>query len=105
LPIVYNGHLGLLPNVKAMKISSLEKTWLPAPSALLQEPIPPLVQKKILERFILNNKFEKGLLILDKQNSFPERYVELKSNIVNFYSCTKLIDTEKWLFELCDKQF
>jgi len=105
LPIVYNGHLGLLPNVKAMKISSLEKTWLPAPSALLQEPIPPLVQKKILERFILNNKFEKGLLILDKQNSFPERYVELKSNIANFYSCTKLIDTDKWLFELCDKQF
>jgi hypothetical protein len=105
LPIVYNGHLGLLPNVKAIKISSLEKTWLPAPSALLQEPIPPLVQKKILERFILNNKFEKGLLILDKQNSFPERYVELKSNIANFYSCTKLIDTDEWLFELCDKQF
>lgn len=105
LPIVYNGHLGLLPNVEGMKISRLEKTWLPVPSALLQEPIAPLVQGKILNRFILNNKFEQGLLILDKQNSFPERYVELKSNIANFYSCTKLVDTNEWLIELCDKQF
>jgi hypothetical protein len=105
LPIVYNGHLGLLPNVEGMKISRLEKTWLPVPSALLQEPIAPLVQEKILKRFILNNKFEQGLLILDKQNSFPERYVELKSNIANFYSCTKLVDTDEWLIELCDKQF
>ena len=105
LPIVYNGHLGLLPNVEGMKISGLEKTWLPVPSALLQEPISPLVQEKILRRFILNNKFEQGLLILDKQNSFPERYVELKSNIANFYSCTKLVVTDEWLIELCDKQF
>jgi hypothetical protein len=88
-----------------MKISEIEKTWLPAPVALLQEPISPPVQEKILERFILNSKFQRGILILDKQNSFPERYAELKSKIAEFYSCTKLVDSDEWLFELCDKQF
>jgi hypothetical protein len=105
LPIVYNGHFGLLPSVEGMKISEIEKTWLPAPVALLQEPISPPVQEKILERFILNSKFQRGILILDKQNSFPERYAELKSKIAEFYSCTKLVDSDEWLFELCDKQF
>lgn len=104
LPIVYNGHLGLVPNIEGIKISNIERTWLPAPSALLQEPILPQVQEKILERFIMSNKFERGILVLDKQNSFPERYLFLKSSIQDFYSCAKIVETDGWLLEVCDRQ-
>jgi hypothetical protein len=103
LPIVYNGDLGLVPNIKGLD-SNIERTWLPAPLALLQDPIAPLVQEKILTRFILNNKFERGILILDKQYSFPERYLFLKSLIANYYSCTKLVETDDWQVELCNSQ-
>jgi hypothetical protein len=104
LPIVYNGHLGLVPNIKGIKISNIERTWLPAPSALLQEPISPQVQEKLLGRFIFNNKFERGILVLDKQNSFPERYLFLKNVIQDFYSCEKIIESDGWLLEICNRQ-
>ena len=100
-PIVYSGHLGVLPNLNKSKLNISAETWLPIPTSLLQEPIELSKQEVILERFITSAQIKSGFLILDKENSFPDRYLALKNSISKFYICSLYLESDKWLLDKC----
>jgi hypothetical protein len=100
--IVFEGWAGVLPGLpKDLKISmNQNKVWLPSPLTLLEDPIPPEIRSKTLNRFIENNP-SSGYLLSANKDSFPERHAQLLSFLKIKYECKIVKSNTEYTLDFC----
>ena len=101
--IVFEGWAGIMPQLDGdlSNFYEVEQNWIPVPLALLEEPIPKDVREKLISRFVTDNK-KSGILILDKLNSFPDRFLEWLNVLKPYYSCQDVVNNRKFQSVYCE---
>jgi len=101
--IVFEGWAGIMPQLDSdlSNFYEVERNWIPVPLALLEEPIPKDVRERLISRFVTHNK-KSGMLIFDKMNSFPDRFVEWLNVLKPYYSCHDVVNNSKYQSVYCE---
>lgn len=93
--VVYYGYATTMPKKSSTeKSQAYSMVWLPTPLQLLEEPIPPSVQERILERFIQRDG--SGGFIVHKKGEWDDRFFRLRGILSRNYREAALEETPEW---------
>lgn len=102
LPIAYQGNLAMLPDLDSSIRNRLDirSSWLPAPLALLEDPIPPSVREQVLKRWSERGPTD-GYFLWDKANSIPGRATAWLEALDKTHLCKVVSESEDWQLSKC----
>lgn len=79
----------------------LEKSWLPVPLALLEEPVPTAIRRELIGRFVTRSRTN-GVLVSNKLTTYPGRFAEWLNVLQPYYSCLDVVNNGKYQTVYCE---
>ena len=79
----------------------VEKSWLPVPLSLLEEPIPTALRRELIGRFVTRSQTN-GVLVSNKLTSDPGQIVEWLNVLQPYYSCLDVVNNSKYQTVYCE---
>lgn len=79
----------------------VEKSWLPVPLALLEEPIPTAIRRELIGRFVTRSRTN-GVLVSNKLTSYPGRFAEWLKVLQPYYLCQDIVNTSNYQTVYCE---
>lgn len=95
-PVVYYGYDAFMPPMRTTNgsVITFERTWLPGPLQLLEEPISPLVRERIIERY--RARISTAGFLIWKRGEAQDRFSQWIELLDRFYSINQIWETNHY---------